>query len=287
MRWWIGLSFVLLFPSRALALELPELAARTNPSVVLLTLADASGAKLGNGTGFFVSADGRMITNFHVIQGASSVSATLSDGHEIKILGVLAADPARDIAVLKAEGPPFPALPLGDSQVIRPGDEVVVIGSPLGLSGTVSAGIVSAVREKGVFQDDPALPRRILDNKNVPATQSWGIQITAAISAGSSGSPIMTRSGDVIAVAVGTRLDGQSLNFGVPIQVAKELLSGIDAGATPKPLAAFARATSKDRAQGPEVLTNLGISAAVFAGVALVYFLVSRILSAFGRRRSR
>src|SRR5689334_20526276 len=129
MRWWLGLSFVLLFPSRALALELPELATRTSPSVVLLTLSDSSGTKFGSGTGFFVSADGRMITNFHVIRGASSVSATLSDGHEIKILGVLAADPAQDIAILKAEGSPFPALELGDSRVIRPGDEVVVIGS--------------------------------------------------------------------------------------------------------------------------------------------------------------
>jgi S1-C subfamily serine protease len=283
MRWWIGLAFILLFASPALALELPELAARTAPSVVLLTLADASGKKIGSGTGFFVSADGRVITNFHVIQRAASAEATLSDGRSIKILGVLASDRARDIAILKAEGSPFPALDLGDSGLIRPGDEVVVIGSPRGLSGTVSAGIVSAVREKGVAEDNPAPRRRVDDDEDNPETRSWGIQITAAISPGSSGSPIMTRSGDVIAVAVGMRLDGQALNFGVPIQVVKELLGGIDAKAIPKPLAAVAKETSGGR----EVLTNLGLSAAIFAAIGFVYFAVSRTLSARERRRFR
>lgn len=285
MRWWIGLTFIFLFlfASPARALDLPELAARTSPSVVLLTLADASGRKIGSGTGFFVSADGRVITNFHVIQRAASAEATLSDGRSIKILGVLASDRARDIAILKVEGPPFPVLNLGDSGLIRPGDEVVVIGSPRGLSGTVSAGIVSAVRDKGVVEDDPAPRTREDDDDDNPETRSWGIQITAAISPGSSGSPIMTRSGDVIAVAVGMRLDGQALNFGVPIQVVKELLGGIDARTIPKPLAAVVKETS----QGREVLTNLGISAAIFAAIGLVYFAVSRTLSARERRRFR
>jgi len=284
MRWSLALLLVLLLPGRALALELPELAERTRPSVVLVTVSDASGKKIGVGTGFFVSADGRVVTNFHVIRGAASATATLSDGHESKILGALVADPAQDIAILKAEGPSAPALALGDSGAVRPGDEVVVIGSPRGLSGTVSAGIVSAVRDKGVTEESAGQRPRVLDDEDRPVTQAWGIQITAAISPGSSGSPIMTRSGDVIAVAVGTRLDGQALNFGVPIQVVKQLLLGIDAQATPRPLALVTRESSK--AEGNDVLRNLGISAAVFAGLSLVYIVVGRILSARARRRA-
>ena len=65
MRWLLALLLVLLLPGRALALELPELAERTRPSVVLVTVSDASGKKIGVGTGFFVSADGRVVTNFH------------------------------------------------------------------------------------------------------------------------------------------------------------------------------------------------------------------------------
>lgn len=273
MRIWLAIAVLLLFPAQAIAYDLPELAAMTKPSVVLLTLWSASEEKLATGTGFFVSKAGLIVTNHHVVVGGTRVAATLSDGREIKVVGVLAWDAARDVAILQAEeGAEYPSLSLGDSVAVRPGDEVVVIGSPLGLSGTVSAGIVSAIREKGLtLPEDLPTPRRPHVGRLEPTTEGWGIQITAAISAGSSGSPVMTRQGEVIAVAVGTRLDGQSVNFGVPIQVAKDLLGGLDTKVAPRPLSVL-----EDKASPSEVLTNLGISAAAFAGVALVFFVVGR-----------
>jgi S1-C subfamily serine protease len=282
MRACVALIFVcLLFISgRVGASNLPELAERTKPSVVLLTVLDGAGTKLGTGTGFFVSTSGRVVTNFHVVDGAANILATASDGREIAIVGLLASDPSRDLAVLQVEAGAYPPLTLGDSSVVRPGDEVVVIGSPLGLSGTVSAGIVSAVREKGM-PDSTAKkgPARADDL----STLAWGIQITAAISPGSSGSPIMTPTGEVIAVAVGTRLDGQSVNFAIPSAAVAELLASIGDNATPRPLSALERGD----VGGRPVWMNLAISAGALAAVALLWAIVSRVLAASARRSAR
>lgn len=279
MKIWLAMAFLLLLPAQAMAYDLPELAAMSKPAVVLLTQWDDAGARVGAGTGFFVSKGGRIVTNHHVVVGAARVTATLSDGREVKVLGVLSWDTARDVAILQAEeGAEYSSLSLGDSSAVRPGDEVVVIGSPLGLSGTISAGIVSAIREKGPATLDRSPAPRRPGAPLEPTTEAWGIQITAAISPGSSGSPIMTRQGDVIAVAVGTRAAGQNLNFGIPIQVARDMLDGLDASAAPKPLAVL-----EEKAGSGDVLTNLGISAAVFAVIALFFFVVSRVTG--GRKR--
>jgi S1-C subfamily serine protease len=256
---------VLLLATIASALDLPELAARAKPAVVLLIAMDVAGQKIGTGTGFFVSTDGRLVTNHHVIEGASSVTATLSDGSTRKVVGLLADDAVADIALLKVEGGEVPALVLGDSKNLKPGDEIAVIGSPRGLSGTLSSGIVSAVRENG-----PTVEAKDSDN-----VQSWGIQITAAISPGSSGSPIMNRGGEVVAVAVGSHQGGQGLNFGVPVEVVKVMIGKLGPGS---PVVAF------DRAGSGELRRNLMISLAVFAGIGLAYVLWSRYES---RRRPR
>jgi S1-C subfamily serine protease len=258
LRPWLAPAFVMLLAAPARAADLPELAERTKPAVVLLTVEDSSGRKLGTGTGFFVSPDGRIVTNQHVIEGGARVTATLSDGTKRAVLGVLASDEEKDVAILKVEGEGLPALPLGDSSRVKPGDEVVVIGSPMGLSGTLTVGIVSAIRERGL-EDDEA--------RRGDEGRSWGIQITAAISPGSSGSPIMTRSGEVIAVAVGAFNGAQSLNFGVPIEVASSLLRGLG----PRPEVAPLGAASKH-----DVLQNLLISGGVFGALALLYLLWSR-----------
>lgn len=251
----------------AAASELSDLAEKTKPSVVLLTVEDAAGRKIGTGTGFFASTDGRIITNHHVIEGGARIVATLSDGSKRAILGLLASDEPRDIAILAAEGENFPALALGSSSAVKPGDEVVVIGSPLGLSGTISVGIVSAIRAHGVGEKDDEKVR----------TDSWGIQITAAISPGSSGSPIMTKSGDVVAVAVGTLNGAQALNFGVPIEVAKGMLHDLGPQARPAPLAAL---------ENHDLRRNLLISSGIFGAIGLLFFFWGRS-SRPAARRSR
>jgi S1-C subfamily serine protease len=245
---------LLLLPSRADALELPELAARSGPSVVLLTVFGPTGAKVATSTGFFVSDTGRVVTNHHVIGGASRVEATLADGRKLPIAGLLADDPGRDLAVAQAQGPgPFPALPLGDSKGVRQGDQVVVLGSPTGLSGTLSVGVVSALRDRGVpdteRRDDPA------------GIGHWGIQITAAMSPGSSGSPVMTPAGAVIAVAVGQVEGGQNLNFAVPSAELRQLLDGLPADPRLIPFGVSA---------GSPVGRNLLISAAVLGAMGLL-----------------
>src|SRR5271156_427070 len=126
-----SLSFA---PRAANALELPELADRARPSVVLLTVGDSTDDNIGSGTGFFVSKDGRIVTNHHVIEHASKITATLADGRKIEVVGFLADDEKRDIAVLQAPPGEYPSLLLGGGAPLRVGDEVVVIGSPMGLS---------------------------------------------------------------------------------------------------------------------------------------------------------
>jgi S1-C subfamily serine protease len=256
----------LLAPRRADALELPELAAQARPSVVLLTIGDGH-REIGTGTGFFVSKDGRIVTNHHVIEDAATVTATLADGRKVDVLGILADDEKRDIAVLQAPPGDYPPLALGTAQGLRVGNEVVVIGSPRGLSASLSAGLVSAVREHG-------LTDQLHHPPDDGETSSWGIQITAAISPGSSGSPVMNRGGDVVAVAVGT-VQGEGLNFSVPVDVAKSMLAGIGPNATPKRF---------EVAKPVGIWRNLGISAAVFALPYLVYVVAKRVAA---RRRAR
>jgi S1-C subfamily serine protease len=231
--------------------SLPELAARAGKSVVLLTIKDTAGHKHATGTGFFVSADGRIVTNHHVVAEAESIDGTLVDGRVVRIAGLLATDKERDIAVLQAEGGGFEPLPLGSIKSARVGDEIVVIGNPKGLSNSLSTGIIAAIRDHG-----------IADVADSHEFASWGVQITAPIAPGSSGSPVMTRAGEVVAIAVGGATGANGLGFAVPSDVAKAMVDGIAPGAAPRPVR---------EAENRPVLTNLGISAAFFAGIAVLF----------------
>jgi S1-C subfamily serine protease len=256
-----------LLVSRAAAAEdLPELAERIKPSVVHLVVLDATGSELGSGTGFFVEGH-RIVTNQHVIASASRMLAKLADGRQIEVAGILAADADRDLAILAIEGDDLPPpLPLGDSGHLRQGDPVVVIGSPRGLSGTLSTGVVAALRGGGVESEIEA----------ARGTRSWAIQITAAVSPGSSGSPILTSNdGQVVAVAVG--LIGGNLGFGIPIENAKTMLEGIAPDAEPMPFGAV---------EGSELKRNLMISGAFFLAIALAFFVPGWISRARKKRKS-
>ena len=284
------LAFLLFFAAvtfcapRAFAESLQELAIKTKPSVVLLVISNAAGVKTGTGTGFFVSTDGKVVTNHHVVEGAAKVTANLSDGRKIVALGLLADDEEKDLAILKLPGDGYPALALGDSRPLRQGDEVVVIGSPMGLSGTLSAGIISAIRDGRMpaaddDDDEPGDKKGAKGDKSEKKPKAWAIQITAAVSPGSSGSPILTLGGEVIAVAVGMVGRGGSLNFGVPIEEAKVLLARAGPGVAPRP---FTQATGAD-----DVRKNLTISAGLFVAVLLIYFAVKGFDRLKQRRRDR
>lgn len=177
---------------------LPELVRRVKPSAVAIETFDARGNTVSRGSGFFIAAD-RVITNRHVIERSTRVSVQLMDGKKFIAKGVLAVDGEGDLALLQVDVPaglgiPLPVVP----NVPQEGESIVVIGNPFGLEGSVSDGIVSAVR------DIPGYGRII--------------QITAPISPGSSGSPVVNMAGQVIGVATLQAAEGQSLNFAVPAE---------------------------------------------------------------------
>jgi len=172
-------------------------------SVVLLEMKDSNGQPLSLGSGFFI-ANGIIATNAHVIEGASSGTAKLvEDTHTLQILGTVAVDRHADLALLKVNSSAR-SLVLGPSTGPSVGDKVYVVGNPLGLEGTFSEGIISGVRK--------------LDADSV-------LQMTAPISPGSSGGPVMDSSGAVIGIAVATYQNGQNLNLAVPVSYLSTLLA--------------------------------------------------------------
>ncbi len=200
-----GLFLLFVAPLIAAQESLPDLVSRIKPSVVALVTYDEKGHELARGSGFFTAPD-RVVTNLHVIESASRVEIHQSDGTSVPVRGILAVDGEGDLVLLRVQllRPPkalalAPFLP-------REGQSVVVIGNPMGLEGSVSNGIVSAVREVASFG-------RL-------------IQITAAISPGSSGSPVIDMKGNVVGIASLQLRKGQSLNFAVPAERIARLQPG-------------------------------------------------------------
>ncbi len=186
--------------------DIPSIAKAANGAIVSIITSDKDGKPVAQGTGFLVSTDGRVVTNYHVIKGASSAIVKLPDGAFYDVDGVVAFDKARDLAVIKAHGQNFHVVTLGNSDRVQVGEEIVAIGSPLSLESTVSNGIVSGIRtieeEGGKF-----------------------LQVTAPISPGSSGGPLFNMAGEVVGVTTLYLKGGENLNFAIPINDAKRLLS--------------------------------------------------------------
>lgn len=211
--------------------DVPTIAKRALSAVVLIVAQDASGRPQRQGSGFVVTTDGKVVTNFHVIDGMTSAVVKFSDGAFYQVAGVTAADPDKDLAVLKIDaiGRVFPVLPLGDSERVEVGEKVLALGSPLGFENTLSDGIISAIREFG--------------------GRKW-LQTTAPVSPGSSGGALLDTSGRVVGVmALSWRLRdldipiGQNINFAIPINSLLPLLRN----AVPKPLSAMATSDSPSR----------------------------------------
>jgi tetratricopeptide (TPR) repeat protein len=200
----VWLVFLLIIPLKVQAQDiLPELVRRIKPSAVAIETFDSHGEKLSRGSGFFIETD-RIVTNRHVLEGAFRAEVHASSGAMFPVKGVLAVDAEGDIAVLKIDTPSPAVRPLPlDKTSPQEGESVVVIGNPLGLEGSVTNGIVSAVRDIPTFG-------RI-------------IQITAAISAGSSGSPVVNMQGQVIGIATLQITGGQSVNFAIPSERISQL----------------------------------------------------------------
>ena len=126
---------------------LPDLVRRIKPSAVAIETFDARGEKLSRGSGFFINLD-RVVTNRHVIEGAYRAEVHLNSGHTFQVKSVVAVDAEGDVALLKVDAPASLVRPLPlDRTSPQEGESVVVIGNPFGLEGSVTNGIVSAVRD--------------------------------------------------------------------------------------------------------------------------------------------
>jgi putative serine protease PepD len=193
------------------------IAARVLPSVVSIETMSKDGG--GSGSGFVIDPNGYLLTNNHVVADALTIKVILNDGREYaaKILG---RDESYDLAVLKIPATGLKALQFGNSDKVQVGDSVIAFGSPLGLSGTVTQGIISA-KDRPVTAGD----------ENSSTSFISALQTDAAINPGNSGGPLVDATGAVIGVnsaiaSLGSSLGSQSgsigLGFAIPINQARK-----------------------------------------------------------------
>jgi Flp pilus assembly protein TadD len=228
-----------LFARQALAQEdLPKLVKKIQPAVVTVIAYDAKGKAKSQGSGFFINQQGHFITNYHVLEGASRVEVKTFQGNRHRVKEVLQEDRGSDLTIAvifpgfrPPPGPPDPSgwEPVGESVPIEEkpnqeisgiaslnlssalpeiGERVAVVGSPMGLEQTLSEGVVSAIRQ----------------------TEEFGkvLQISAPISHGSSGSPVVNMKGEVVGIATFLFKEGQNLNFAIPGNRALALKPGTE-----------------------------------------------------------
>lgn len=163
----------------------------------------------GTGSGFILTSDGKLLTNAHVVEGASQVKVTLKSGqiYTGKVVGI---DSMTDVAVVKIQAARLPIVALGRAENLNPGEWAIAIGNPLGLDNTVTVGIISALG-------------RSSSEVGVPEKRVKFIQTDAAINPGNSGGPLLNAKGEVIGVNTAIRADAQGLGFAIPIETAQRV----------------------------------------------------------------
>ncbi len=196
----IALTLLALAPCVGATVE--EIAERSMPGVVKVRSYDETGTEIGQGSGFFISPQ-RIVTNQHVLQRAYSAEILTDDGYYDQVT-ILNADKEMDLAVLRVDAEDETPLEINRSAQLKPGLRVVAIGHPLGLRKSLSDGLIS-----GVYTVDGV----------------QFVQITAPISEGSSGSPVLDEDGRVIGVVYGGIDEGQNLNFAIGIETLAEFLA--------------------------------------------------------------
>jgi len=196
-------------------------AASVSPAVVTITsdIAGAGrfgGSGIGVGSGFIYAANGYILTNAHVVEGATSLSVTLSDGRQLPGT-VVVADMSADLAVVKVAATGLPTATIGDSNTLRVGELVVAFGSPLGTyTDTVTSGILSAEGRSITVADDlTGQPRRLTNL----------LQTDAAINPGNSGGPLVDANGTVIGIDTATAGNAEGLGFAIPIDAATTIMA--------------------------------------------------------------
>ncbi|MFF8380724.1 S1C family serine protease [Streptomyces sp. NPDC015661] len=229
-----------------------------SPSIVEIAATSTSGKSTGSGV--IITSDGEIVTNNHVISGASSVTVQLSDGktYEAEVVGT---DPDKDLALIKLKGASgLKAATLGDSSKVKVGEEVVAIGSPEGLTGTVTSGIVSALdRDVTVAKDDSGQDQQ-QEQQQYDPRQGWpfefggqqfngdtgsskttykAIQTDASLNPGNSGGALINMNGEIIGInsamyspssSSGSTAGSVGLGFAIPVDTVKADLDSLRSG---------------------------------------------------------
>lgn len=237
----------------------PEIVNRAKPAVVEIIAFDSDGSVMKTGTGFFIGSDGVLLTNFHVVSGAESVVARTPSGAVYFLERVMIHPPDVDAVMLKFQATDVAYLKIGSTKDLVEGQKVLVIGNPEDLQGTVSDGIISAFRNDREY-----------------------IQISAPISPGSSGSPVLTEDGKVIGVATLSRREGQNLNFAISVDRIGQAIAAAESS-TPQP-----RQTSTPVAKtsADDFVKLVARALETHNWEALAPYLVEGSVNYFGRRKT-
>lgn len=196
---------------------IPEVFQKIAPSVVYISAVSIDPFKVteriigSSGSGFIIDPDGLILTNSHLVYGYQAITVTTETG-QIVMAEMVAEDRILDIAILRIPTPlgGFPAVTFGDSKKIRVGEQVSVIGNPLGLEQTLTVGVIS-----GINRVLPAAPMSL----KLPL-----IQTDAAINPGNSGGPLVNSCGEVIGINTATFLEAENMGFALPIHIVKDVL---------------------------------------------------------------
>jgi S1-C subfamily serine protease len=186
-----------------------QITKKISPGVMLIKGTTSTGEILG--TGFIISSDGKIATNLHVVESLQKGGVQFASGEKFDSFSVLAFDARKDIAIIKIAGFDLPTVALGNSNNVQVGEPVLAMGSPLGLQGTVTTGVVSSVR------DDPT------------GGGFKVLQTDASVNPGNSGGPLINRQAEVIGIVTFKIRGGENLNFAIPINYLRGLVDSLGA----------------------------------------------------------
>lgn len=198
--------------------SIAEVANRLAPAVVSI-LVESRGSSISAGTGMIITADGYILTNKHVVDGARNITVITDNNDTYENVKLVGTDPVDDIAILKADAKDLPTVTLGDSKSIIIGQQVIAIGNALGqYQNTITSGIISGLgRSLTAYSSDYSTSEQLSDM----------IQTDAAINSGNSGGPLVNAAGEVIGINTAVSAEGSNLGFAIPISSVKGLLKTV------------------------------------------------------------